>query len=100
MGLETRDGLHARFQVLLSDFDQNWLVLQILMKFCNIKFHENQVASPSVDVDRQTCCEVSPSASYNVLDLLFLRNRPHNLDDFMLGNRLVCVTHLVPVQQT
>jgi hypothetical protein len=50
MRVETHLGivLHEKRPLLLSDFNQNWRDLQILLKFLHVKFHENQFSSSRV----------------------------------------------------
>jgi hypothetical protein len=54
MHSEIRVGLHVKHLLLLSSFNQTGTCEQILLKFPNIKLHENLLSGSNVVTCRQT----------------------------------------------
>jgi hypothetical protein len=58
MRAETRAGLHEKYPLLLSDFNQYWNVPTNLRKLPTIKFHENPAGGARVVTFGQTDVQI------------------------------------------
>jgi len=58
-------GLHVKYSLFLSDFNESWFVRQLFRKYSSMKFHENLsiVSQPScsVQMDRHDDVHCEPA---------------------------------------